>query len=85
MTDENVSILNEATSDDCSDEWSVINVEEAMQQMEESESKLNSSALWLYILGAWTIFEIVLTLALVAGHCYRSFQSNCRCRSQISW
>ena len=85
VTYENISRLNAATSDDCSDEWSVVDVEEAMQQMEESESKLNSSFLWLFILGAWTILEILLTLALVAGDCYRSFQSNCMCRSQMSW
>ena len=79
VTNENISILNAATSEDCSDEWSKIDVEEAKLQMEEAESKLISSSLWLYILGGWTIFEIALTLFLVGGDCYRSFKSNCRC------
>ena len=80
VTDENISRLNSATSEDCSDEWSVIDIDPAMKQMEESNSKLISSSLWLYILGGWTIIEILITLALVGGDCYRSICSiNCSC------
>lgn len=53
----NISKLESQTGSDCSDEFSNINISAAMIQMEEAQSLITSSSIYIGVMIAWIIFE----------------------------
>ena len=76
-TDRNMDKLAGQTNIDCSDEFSRVNISAAQAQMEESQSLLTSSTLFISMTIVWIVAEICCGICCIA---IAKAGTDCSCR-----